>query len=86
MTQLELFDDIDEERFAMSLTSAQFASLKKSNPEAHYWIGQIRKAVQEYQFKVNHLKRMYENKIQKAKYGRSKNEYPLDRYPGAYDW
>jgi hypothetical protein len=32
MTQLELFDEIDEEKFAMGLTSAQFASLKKQQP------------------------------------------------------
>lgn len=86
MTQLELFDDIDEEKFAMSLTSAQFANLKKSNPDAHYWIGQIRNAVKEYEHRLNHLKQVYENKIYKAKYGRSKDQYQLDRYPGAYNW
>ena len=82
MTQLELFDEIDEEKFAMGLTSAQFASLRNSNPEAHHWIGQIRRAVKEYQFKVNHLKLVYEEKIYRAKYGRGKEHYQLDRYPG----
>jgi hypothetical protein len=82
MTQLELFDEIDEEKFAMSLTSAQLASLKNSNPEAHHWIGQIRRAVKEYEFKVNHLKLVYEEKIYRAKYGRSKEHYQLDRFPG----
>ena len=82
MTQLELFDEIDEEKFAMGLTSAQFASLKHSNPKAHHWIGQIRRAVKEYELKVNHLKLVYEEKIYRAKYGRGKEHYQLDRYPG----
>jgi len=82
MTQLELFDEIDEEKFAMGLTSAQFAGLKHSNPKAHHWIGQIRRAVKEYELKVNHLKLVYEEKIYRAKYGRGKEHYQLDRYPG----
>lgn len=82
MTQLELFDEIDEEQFAMSLTKPQLDNLKDSNPEAHYWIKQIRHAVQEYNAKVNRLKLIYEEKIYRAKYGRSKDHYQLDRYPG----
>ena len=82
MPQLELFDEIDEEKFAMGLTSAQFAGLKHSNPKAHHWIGQIRRAVKEYELKVNHLKLVYEEKIYRAKYGRGKEHYQLDRYPG----
>ena len=82
MTQLELFDEIDEEKFAVALTSAQFASLKHSNPEAHHWIGQIRWAVREYESKVHRLKLVYEEKIYRAKYGRGKEHYQLDRYPG----
>jgi hypothetical protein len=82
MTQLELFDEQSEEDFAMSLTSAQFAGLKHSNPEAHHWIGQIRRAVKEYEFKVNRLKLLYEEQIYRAKHGRSKEHYQLDRFPG----
>ena len=82
MTQLELFDEIDEEKFAMSLTGVQLYDLKKSNPEAHHWIRQIRIAVKEYESKVQHLKLIYEEKIYRAKYGRGKEHYQLDRYPG----
>ena len=80
MTQLELFDEIDEEKFALSLTNTQLYDLRKSNPEAHRWIKQIRDAVKEYQVKVNHLRLVYEEKIYRAKYGEGK--YQLDRYPG----
>ena len=75
MTQLELFDEIDEEKFAMALTSAQFASLKHSNPESHHWIGQIRWAVRGYESKGHRLKLVYEEKIYRAKYGRGKEHY-----------
>ena len=80
MTQLELFDEIDEEKFALSLTNTQLYDLRKSNPEAHHWIKQIRDAVKEYQAKVNHFRLVYEEKIYRAKYGRG--QYQLDRFPG----
>lgn len=80
MTQLELFDEIDEEKFALSLTSAQLASLKSSNPDAHYWIKQIRDAVNQYNSMCHKLKMTLEEKIYKAKY--NKGRYQIDRYPG----
>ena len=82
MTQLDLFDDIDEEKFALSLTSAQLASLKSSNPEAHHWIKQVRDAVHQYNSMCKKLKLVLEEKIYRAKYGRGKEHYQLDRFPG----
>jgi hypothetical protein len=82
MTQLELFDEIDEEKFALSLTSAQLVSLKLSNPEAHHWIKQVRDAVHQYNSMCKKLKLVLEEKIYRAKYGRGKEHYQLDRFPG----
>jgi len=82
MTQLELFDDIDKERFAMSLTKHELGRVKTNHPESYEWIKQIRNAVREYEVKLNHLKLVYEEKIYRAKYGRGKEHYQLDRYPG----
>jgi len=80
MTQLELFDEQSEEDFAMSLTSAQLASLKDSNYEAFQWIRDVRHAVKDYQARCKHLKAVLEDKVSEAKYG--KGHYRLDRYPG----
>jgi len=82
MRQLELFDEQSEEDFAMSLTSAQLASLKNSNYEAFQWIRDVRHAVQEYQAKYKRLKVILEEKVSEAKHGRGKGHYQLDRYPG----
>jgi len=80
MTQLELFDEIDEEKFAMGLTKHELARVKTNHPESYEWIKQIRNAVREYQAKVNHLKLVYEEKIYRAKHGRGKEHYSLDRW------
>lgn len=82
MRQLELFDEQSEEDFAMSLTSAQLANLKNSNYEAFQWIRDVRHAVQEYQARCKRLKVILEDKLDTAKYGRGKEHYQLDRYPG----
>lgn len=82
MRQLDLFDEIDEEKFALSLTSAQLANLKNSNYEAFQWIKQVRDAVHQYNYMCKKLKSVLEEKIYRAKYGRGKEHYQLDRYSG----
>jgi len=82
MRQLELFDEQSEEDFAMSLTNTQLYDLRKSNPEAHHWIKQIRMAIQEYNARCRSIKAALARDLDLARTGRGKGHYQLDRYPG----
>ena len=63
MTQLELFDRVDDVVYCMSLTSEEFVKLRARDERAYQWVRSIRYLTNQYQFHIRQAQRKYERDL-----------------------